>query len=147
MSLLSDLKTAKTEEDVKDAYVKALGLKQFSKNLVDIQTKEIWFEAKEAGTSPVAMFISVTVHLIIAVFGSNITDAIIKCTVTEIRKLQAHSPGRTGFCSLHTLARASASMRVTSVAAARMDLSFVNMMGFSVLTADCEAMIYHINFR
>ena len=85
MSLLSDLKTAKTEEDVKDAYVKALGLKQFSKNLVDIQTKEIWFEAKEAGTSPVAMFISVTVHLIIAVFGSNITDAIIKCTVTEIR--------------------------------------------------------------
>ena len=100
--------------------------------------------------------ISVTVHLIIAVFGSNITDAIIKCTVTEIhrnttvteiRKLQAHSPDRTGFCSLHTLARASASMRVTSVAAARMDLSFVNMMGFSVLTADCEAMIYHINFR
>ena len=66
MSLLSDLKTAKTEEDVKDAYVKTLGLKQFSKNLVDIQTKEIWFEAKEAGTSPVAMFAQLLVYIKIA---------------------------------------------------------------------------------
>ena len=49
MSLHAELKKAKTEEDVKDAYVRALGLKKYSKNLVDIQTKEIWFEAKEAG--------------------------------------------------------------------------------------------------
>jgi len=41
------LQDAKSEEDVKDVYVKALGLKSYSKNLIDIQTKEIWFEAKE----------------------------------------------------------------------------------------------------
>ena len=56
MTLLQELKKAKTEEDVKDAYVRAIGLKNYSKNLVDIQTKEVWFEAKDAGTSPVAMF-------------------------------------------------------------------------------------------
>jgi hypothetical protein len=63
MSLLADLKQAKTEEDVKDAYVRAIGLKDVSKNLVDIQTKEIWFEAKEAGTSPVAMFAQLLVYV------------------------------------------------------------------------------------
>lgn len=47
MSLYQKLQEAKTEEDVKDAYIKALGLKGYSKNLIDIQTKEIWFEAKE----------------------------------------------------------------------------------------------------
>jgi hypothetical protein len=35
-----------SEEDVKDAYIKAIGLKGFKKNLIDIQTDEIWFEAK-----------------------------------------------------------------------------------------------------
>jgi hypothetical protein len=62
MSLATDLKSAKTEEDVKDAYVRALGLKKYSKNLVDIQTKEIWFEAKEAGTSPIAMFAQLLIY-------------------------------------------------------------------------------------
>ena len=47
MNLYEKLKQAKTEEDVKDAYIKALGLKAYSKNLIDIQTKEIWFEAKD----------------------------------------------------------------------------------------------------
>ena len=47
MTLFETLKTAKSEEDVKDAYIKALGLKNLSKNLIDIQTKEIWFEAKD----------------------------------------------------------------------------------------------------
>ncbi len=47
MNLFTKLQTAKTEEDVKDAYIKALGLKSYSKNLIDIQTKEIWFEAKD----------------------------------------------------------------------------------------------------
>lgn len=56
MSLMSDLSKIKTEEDVKDAYIKALGLKKYSKGLVDIQTEEIWFEAKEAATPPVLMF-------------------------------------------------------------------------------------------
>jgi hypothetical protein len=63
MSLYDSLKSAKTEEDVKDAYVPALGLKKYSKNMVDIQTDEIWFEAKEAGTSPVAMFAQLLIYV------------------------------------------------------------------------------------
>ena len=47
MSLFEKLKLVKSEEDVKDIYIKALGLKGYSKNLIDIQTKEIWFEAKD----------------------------------------------------------------------------------------------------
>ena len=47
MTLYEKLQQAHSEEDVKDAYIKALGLKGYSKNLIDIQTKEIWFEAKE----------------------------------------------------------------------------------------------------
>lgn len=56
MSLYEKLQSAESEEDVKDAYIKALGLKNYSKNLVDIQTKEIWFEAKDKPTSSYAMF-------------------------------------------------------------------------------------------
>ncbi|MCX6284314.1 MAG: hypothetical protein NTW31_08780, partial [Bacteroidetes bacterium] len=57
MSLFEQLQQAKSEEDVKDAYIKALGLKGYSKNLIDIQTKEIWFEAKDTGKiSTYAMF-------------------------------------------------------------------------------------------
>lgn len=57
MALYKKLQEAKSEEDVKDAYIKALGLKSYSKNLIDIQTKEIWFEAKDnAKTSTYAMF-------------------------------------------------------------------------------------------
>lgn len=47
MSLHAELQKVRSEEDVKDAYIKALGLKAFSKGLIDIQTKEIWFEAKD----------------------------------------------------------------------------------------------------
>ena len=56
MSLYDELQRARTEEDVKDAYIKALGLKGVFKGLVDIQTPEIWFEAKEAPTPPLLMF-------------------------------------------------------------------------------------------
>lgn len=57
MSLYKKLLEAKSEEDVKDTYIKALGLKGYSKNLIDIQTKEIWFEAKaDAKLSSYAMF-------------------------------------------------------------------------------------------
>jgi hypothetical protein len=56
-NLYSKLQQAKTEEDVKDAYIKALGFKKYSKNLVDIQTDEIWFEAKhKSNISSYAMF-------------------------------------------------------------------------------------------
>ena len=47
MTLHQRLQEVKSEEDIKDAYIKALGLKEYSKNLIDIQTKEIWFEAKD----------------------------------------------------------------------------------------------------
>ena len=57
MTLYTQLKSAKSEEDVKDAYIKALGLKGYTKGLIDIQTKEIWFEAKDTGKySSYAMF-------------------------------------------------------------------------------------------
>ena len=57
MKLYEQLLQAKSEEDVKDAYIKALGLKGYSKNLIDIQTKEIWFEAKDTPKhSTYAMF-------------------------------------------------------------------------------------------
>lgn len=56
MTLAHALADARTEEDVKDAYISALGLKGVSKNLVDIQTQEIWFEAKAVSTPPIVMF-------------------------------------------------------------------------------------------
>jgi hypothetical protein len=46
MTLYKSLSSAKTEEDVKDKYIAALGLKGVNKGLVNIQTEEIWFEAK-----------------------------------------------------------------------------------------------------
>ncbi len=58
MSLYDQLQKAKSEEDVKDAYIKALGLKSatalgikggYTKGLIDIQTNEVWFEAKHTG--------------------------------------------------------------------------------------------------
>lgn len=57
MTLYQKLQEAKSEEDVKDTYIKYLGLKGYSKNLIDIQTKEIWFEAKDTSKhSSYAMF-------------------------------------------------------------------------------------------
>ena len=56
MSLITALGISRTEEDVKDAYIKALGLKKYNKGLIDIRTEEIWFEAKDAPTSPILMF-------------------------------------------------------------------------------------------
>lgn len=46
MTLYETLQKASSEEDVKAAYIKALGLRNVQRNLIDIQTKEIWFEAK-----------------------------------------------------------------------------------------------------
>lgn len=57
MTLHTQLQQVRSEEDVKDAYIKALGLKGYTKGLIDIQTKEIWFEAKDTGKcSSYAMF-------------------------------------------------------------------------------------------
>lgn len=63
MILTQTLASAKTEEDVKDAYISALGLKNVFKGLVDIQTQEIWFEAKEAPTAPLLMFAQLLVYV------------------------------------------------------------------------------------
>ena len=63
MNLHAALTRARTEEDVKDAYIKALGLKSVFKGLVDIQTSEIWFEAKEAPTPPLLMFAQLLVYV------------------------------------------------------------------------------------
>lgn len=63
MTLAQGLAAAKTEEDVKDAYIKALGLKSVFKGLVDIQTPEIWFEAKESPTAPLLMFAQLLVYV------------------------------------------------------------------------------------
>lgn len=63
MSLLNRLAQARTEEDVKDAYIAALGLTGYFKGLVDIQTKEIWFEAKDAPTPPIIMFGQLLVYV------------------------------------------------------------------------------------
>jgi hypothetical protein len=63
LSLLEELQRARTEEDVKDAYIKALGLRGVFKGLVDIQTSEIWFEAKEAPTPPLLMFAQLLVYV------------------------------------------------------------------------------------
>ena len=57
MSLYKKLQEARSEEDVKDAYIKAIGLKGYKKNLIDIQTDEVWFEAKNGrNNSTYAMF-------------------------------------------------------------------------------------------
>tara|TARA_R110001599_G_scaffold193040_1_gene388720 strand:- start:4674 stop:7061 length:2388 start_codon:yes stop_codon:yes gene_type:complete len=63
VNLQEALLRAKTEEDVKDAYIKALGLKSYFKGLVDIQTEEVWFEAKEASTPPLLMFAQLLVYV------------------------------------------------------------------------------------
>ncbi len=63
MTLLNRLSQARTEEDVKDAYIAALGLKSYRKGLVDIQTEEIWFEAKDAPTPAIIMFGQLLVYV------------------------------------------------------------------------------------
>ena len=63
MNLRDDLARAKIEEDSKDADIKALNLKGVFKRLVDIQTEEVWFEAKESATPPILMFAQLLVYV------------------------------------------------------------------------------------
>ena len=46
ISLFERLKASRSEEDLKATYIERLGLHSVSMNLVDIQTENIWFEAK-----------------------------------------------------------------------------------------------------
>lgn len=63
MTLAADLARARSEEDVKDAYIKALGLRHVFKGLVDIQTDKVWFEAKDAATPLLVMFGQLLVYV------------------------------------------------------------------------------------
>jgi len=64
MSLYERLQQARSEEDVKDAYIKALGLKTFSKGLIDIQAKEIWFEAKDRSNTTTYKMLTQLLHYV-----------------------------------------------------------------------------------
>ena len=67
MSLFLDLQNCKTEEDVKDCYIKALHLKGYQKKLIDIQIKEVWFEAKLGGkVSTYSMFTQLLFYVNVA---------------------------------------------------------------------------------
>lgn len=65
MTLTTDLARARSEEDVKDAYIKAFGLEpnQYFKGLVDIRTGAVWFEAKGSPTAPLIMFAQLLVYI------------------------------------------------------------------------------------
>jgi len=64
MTLCEKLSNAKSEEDVKVAYIKALGLIGYSKNLIDIQTKEIWFEAKDTTNTSTHLMFTQLLHYV-----------------------------------------------------------------------------------
>jgi hypothetical protein len=72
MTLYQRLQQCKSEEDVKDAYIKALGLKGYSKNLIDIQTKEIWFEAKDSGKNSTYAMFTQLMHYVQQTFDKNV---------------------------------------------------------------------------
>lgn len=84
MTLHTQLQTVKSEEDVKDAYIKALGLKGFTKGLIDIQTKEIWFEAKDSGkNSTYAMFTQLLHYVQVALDKGDHVPALLAVIDTE----------------------------------------------------------------
>jgi hypothetical protein len=64
VTLYTQLQQARSEEDVKDAYIKALGLKGYTKGLIDIQTDEIWFEAKDTGRSSSYAMLTQLLHYV-----------------------------------------------------------------------------------
>ena len=84
MSLYSDLQLARSEEDVKDIYIKALGLKSYTKGLIDIQTNEIWFEAKDTGRhSSYAMFTQLLHYVQVALNKGEAVPAFLAVIDTE----------------------------------------------------------------
>ncbi len=84
MSLHTDLQRAKSEEDVKDIYIKALRLKSHTKGLIDIQTNEIWFEAKDTGKqSFYAMFTQLLHYVQGALNKGEVVPALLAVIDTE----------------------------------------------------------------
>ena len=84
MSLYAQLQKAESEEDVKDAYIKALGLKGHTKGLIDIQSKEIWFEAKHtAKHSSYAIFTQLLHYVQLALNKGEATPPFLAVIDTE----------------------------------------------------------------
>ena len=84
MTLYAQLQNVRSEEDVKDAYIKALGLKGYTKGLIDIQTKEIWFEAKDNGKcSSYAMFTQLLHYVQVALNKGETVPAFLAVIDTE----------------------------------------------------------------
>lgn len=84
MSLYSELKKVNSEEDVKDAYIKALGLKAYTKSLIDIQTKELWFEAKDTSkNSSYAMFTQLLHYVQVALNKGDVVPPFLAVIDTE----------------------------------------------------------------
>ena len=84
MTLYTALQKAQTEEDVKDAYIKALGLKGHTKGLIDIQSKEIWFEAKHTGKeSSYAMFTQLLHYVQVALNKGEVVPPFLAVIDTE----------------------------------------------------------------
>ena len=84
VTLYSQLRSVKSEEDVKDAYIKALGLKGYTKGLIDIQTREIWFEAKDNGKcSSYAMFTQLLHYVQVALNKGETVPAFLAVIDTE----------------------------------------------------------------
>ena len=76
MTLYQSLQNAKSEEDVKDAYIAALKLKKVTKGLIDIQTEEIWFEAKHKPTDVYTMFTQLLYYVCHAYNKGNHLDSL-----------------------------------------------------------------------
>lgn len=85
MGLHKNLLEAKTEEDVKDAYIKALGLKSYSKNLIDIQTKEVWFEAKDGHNNSAYKMFTQLLHYVQQALNKGETVPPLLCVI-DIKK-------------------------------------------------------------
>lgn len=78
------LKSVRSEEDVKDAYIKALGLRAYTKGLIDIQTNEVWFEAKDtAKHSTYAMFTQLLHYVQVALNKGEPVPALLAVIDTE----------------------------------------------------------------
>ncbi len=92
MSLYKKLQESRSEEDVKDAYIQALGLKSYTKGLIDIQTNEIWFEAKDNGKqSCYAMFTQLLHYVQFALNKGEIIPSLLAVIDTEKAALMKSS--------------------------------------------------------
>lgn len=85
MSLYHKLQEVKSEEDVKDIYIKALGLKEVSRNLIDIQTKEIWFEAKKGSKESIYAMFTQLLHYVQAALNAGEYVPPFLCVIDSVK--------------------------------------------------------------